>query len=155
MGYNMKTKTSQLTLLAILTALTVVLGRFVMIPTPKGFLTLLDAGIYFTAFYLGKKEGALVGGLSGFLLDLLAGYPQWMLISLFAHGSQGYLAGWRGKSVFWGLSLASLVMVGTYFVAAWGFYGLAAALADVLGNILQNLLGMAVGFALFKVFKRA
>ena len=59
-------KTKELTLLAILTALSVTFGFVAKIPTPTGLLTLVDAGIYFTAFYLGKKEGAIVGGLSAF-----------------------------------------------------------------------------------------
>lgn len=147
-------KTKQLTLLAILVAVTLVLGRFVMLPIPNGLLTLLDAGIYFTAFYLGKKEGAIVGGLSGFLLDLLAGYPQWMLISLVAHGAQGYFAGWTGGKKGLGLCLASLVMVGAYFLGALLYYGLPAALADVWGNVLQNSVGMLVGFSLARLFSK-
>ena len=59
----------EISLLAVLTALSVVFGLFIKIPTPTGFLTLLDAGIYFTAFYLGSQEAAIVGGLSGFLIE--------------------------------------------------------------------------------------
>ena len=66
-------QTHKIILLSIITALSVVLGYFLKIPTPTGFLTLLDAGIFFTAFYFGKREGAVVGGLSGFLIDLIAG----------------------------------------------------------------------------------
>ncbi|MCC8991227.1 MAG: ECF transporter S component, partial [Streptococcus sp.] len=66
-----------MTLLAILTALSVTFGFVAKIPTPTGLLTLVDAGIYFTAFYLGKKEGAIVGGLSAFLINLLSSAPQW------------------------------------------------------------------------------
>ena len=56
-----------------------VLGYFLKIPTPTGILTLLDAGVFFMAFYFGgSREGAVVGGLAGFLIDLLSGYPQWM-----------------------------------------------------------------------------
>lgn len=147
----MRNKSKELTLLAILVAVTLVLGRFIMIPTGKGFLTLLDAGIYFTAFYLGKRQGAVVGGLSGFLLDLLAGYPQWMLISLLAHGGQGYFAGLSGSKRGLGLLLASVVMVGSYFLASWTFYGLGLALTEVLGNVLQNTLGMFLGVVLVKL----
>ena len=68
-------KTKKLTLLAVLTALSVTFGFVAKIPTPTGLLTLVDAGIYFTAFYLGKKEGAIVGGLSAFLIDLLSSAP--------------------------------------------------------------------------------
>ena len=35
----------EISLLAVLTALSVVFGLFIKIPTPTGFLTLLDAGI--------------------------------------------------------------------------------------------------------------
>ena len=35
--------------LAILTALTVVLGYYTKLPTPTGMVTLLDLGVYFTA----------------------------------------------------------------------------------------------------------
>lgn len=148
-------RTRTLTLLAILTALSVVLGRFVMIPTPTGFLTLLDAGIYFTSFYLGSKAGAVVGGLSGFLIDLLAGYPQWMIHSLIAHGAQGYFAGWTGKKRILGLALASIIMVGWYVVGSvvlgqgWG-----AALASVWGNLAQNFFGMLVGYLTYRVITR-
>ncbi len=71
---------------------------------------MVDAGIYFTVFYLGKKEGAIVGGLSAFLIDLLSSAPQWMFISLFIHGAQGYFAGLKGGYRPLGLLLATVVM---------------------------------------------
>ena len=122
----------EISLLAVLTALSVVFGLFIKIPTPTGFLTLLDAGIYFTAFYLGSQEAAIVGGLSGFLIDLIAGYPNWMFISFLAHGSQGYFAGWTGKKQFLGL----------------------ASIAGAWGNILQNFFGMFVGYTLSLAYRR-
>ncbi|SDB44253.1 Uncharacterized membrane protein [Streptococcus henryi] len=147
-------KTKELTLLAILTALSVVLA-YIHVPTPTGFLTLLDVGIYFTAFYLGSKAGAIVGGLSGFLIDLLLGYPQYMIHSLIAHGAQGYFAGWKDKKRIIGLALASLAMVGWYVVAALVLgYGVGAALAGIFGNVLQNFFGMGLAYLLFVAFKR-
>lgn len=109
-----RTNTRDIALMAVLTALSVVLA-YIHIPTPTGYLTLLDAGIYFTAFYLGSRAGAVVGGLSGFLIDLLLGYPQYMIHSLIAHGAQGYFAGWSRKKRPLGLILASVSMVGWYF----------------------------------------
>ena len=47
-----QTKTSKIALLSILTALSVVLGYIVKIPTQTGILTLLDAGVFFTAFIM-------------------------------------------------------------------------------------------------------
>jgi len=144
-----KLTTKEMTLLSILTALTIVLGKFVSIGTPTGFLTLLDAGIYFTAFYLGKKEGMIVGGLSGFLIDLISGYPNWMFFSLIAHGSQGYFAGLKGNRKIFGLLMASVLMIGIYFVATIPMYGLGAAISGILGNVSQNFFGMVVGYLLY------
>lgn len=149
-----KTNTQRLTLLSILTALTVVLGFFAKLPTPNGVTTLLDVGIFFTAFYLGKKEGAIVGGISAFLFDLIAGYPQWMLISLFAHSAQGYLGGLNGNKRPLGLFLATLIMVGTYFIASSVMYGIGAATADILTNIMQNVVGIVGGYLLYVAFGR-
>lgn len=149
-----RTNLRHLTLLAILTALSLVMA-YIHIPSPTGFLTLLDTGIYFTAFYLGSTSGAIVGGLSGFLIDMLLGYPQYMIHSLIAHGAQGFFGGWTGKKRVLGLSLASLFMVGWYVVAALLLgYGLGAALAEIFGNILQNVFGTGLGFILYKAIAK-
>ena len=143
-----QTKTSKIALVSILAALSVVLGYVVKIPTQTGILTLLDAGIFFTAFYYGKREGAIVGGLGGFIIDLISGYPHWMFFSLLFHGLQGYFAGFKGKWQWLGLVLASLVMVAGYaFATAW-MKGWGQALADVPHNLVQNFAGMLVGFLL-------
>ena len=143
-----QTKTSKIALLSILTALSVALVYVVKIPTATGILTFLDAGIFFTAFYFGRREGAIVGGLGGFLIDLISGYPHWMIFSLIFHGSQGYFAGFKGKWQWLGLVLASLVMVAGYaFATAW-MKGWGQALADVPHNLVQNFVGMLVGFLL-------
>lgn len=143
-----QTKTNKIALVSILTALSVALGYVVKIPTATGILTFLDAGIFFTAFYFGRREGAIVGGLGGFLIDLISGYPHWMIFSLIFHGSQGYFAGFKGKWQWLGLVLASLVMVAGYaFATAW-MKGWGQALADVPHNLVQNFVGMLVGFLL-------
>ena len=142
----------KLVILAFITALSVLLGNFVKIPTATGFLTLLDAGIYFTAFYFGRKEAAIVGGLSGFLIDMIAGYPQWMIFSLICHGLQGFFAGLEGKKRYLGLVLATVAMVGGYALFGSIMNGVGAALAEISSNFMQNAFGLAVGFALYKVF---
>ena len=142
----------KLVILAFITALSVVLGNFMKIPTPTGFLTLLDAGIYFTAFYFGRKEAAIVGGLSGFLIDMIAGYPQWMIFSLICHGLQGFFAGFEGKSRYFGLVLAAVAMVGGYALFGSIMNGVGAGLAGIFGNFIQNVFGLVVGYVLYKVF---
>lgn len=147
-------KTKKLTLLAVLTALSVTFGFVAKIPTPTGLLTLVDAGIYFTAFYLGKKEGAIVGGLSAFLIDLLSSAPQWMFISLLIHGAQRYFAGFKGKYRIVGLLLATIAMVGGYALASIFMYGIGSAVVEIIPNFCQNALGLVVGWVLYQGFKK-
>ena len=147
-------KTKELTLLAILTALSVTFGFVAKIPTPTGLLTLVDAGIYFTAFYLAKIEGAIVGGLSAFLIDLLSSAPQWMFISLLIHGAQGYFAGFKGNYRILGLLIATIVMVGGYALASVFMYGTGASIAEVIPNFCQNAFGLVVGWVLYQGFKK-
>ncbi|HGA1493007.1 TPA: ECF transporter S component [Streptococcus suis] len=147
-------KTQELVLLAILTALSLVLAHF-HLPTPSGFVTLLDVGVFFTAFYLGKKEGVIVGGLAGLLIDFLLGYPQWAFFSLVFHGAQGYFAGWTGKKRILGLVLATLSMVGGYYLASRIYFNDLKAIESVLSNSMQNFVGMGLGFALVKLVEKS
>ncbi|WP_449458326.1 ECF transporter S component [Streptococcus suis] len=147
-------QTQELVLLAILTALSLVLAHF-HLPTPSGFVTLLDVGVFFTAFYLGKKEGAIVGGLAGLLIDFLLGYPQWAFFSLVFHGAQGYFAGWTGKKRIFGLVLATLSMVGGYYLASRIYFNDLKAIESVLSNSMQNFVGMGLGFVLVKLVEKS
>ena len=149
-----QTKTSKIALLSILTALSVVLGYIVKIPTQTGILTLLDAGIFFTAFYYGKREGAIVGGLGGFIIDLISGYPHWMFFSLLFHGLQGYFAGFKGKWKWLGLVLATFLMVAGYALASAWMNGWGAAIPEIIPNLLQNIVGMTLGFLLCHSVKK-
>ena len=116
-------------------------------------MTVLDAGIILTALRFGKAEGAVVGGITGLLFDILSGYPQWAFFSLLIHAGQGYVAGLKGaKTLF--LVLSCVVMVGGYFLISWLFYGLGAALADMPGNIIQAIFGVVVGITLERSLSR-
>ena len=149
-----QTKTSKIALVSILAALSVVLCYIVKIPTQTGILTLLDAGIFFTAFYYGRREGAIVGGLGGFLIDLISGYPHWMVFSLLFHGLQGYFAGFKGKWQGLGLVMATIIMVAGYACATAWMKGWGQALLDVPHNLLQNFVGMVVGYLIHQSIKK-
>ena len=87
-----------------------------------------------------------------FLIDMIAGYPQWMIFSLICHGLQGFFAGFEGKSRYLGLVLAAGAMVGGYALFGSIMNGVGAALAEISSNFMQNAFGLAVGFALYKAF---
>ena len=147
----------KLTLIALWTALSFVLGRVFTFPIPGSagnILTLLDVGIYTAVFLFGRREAAVVGGLAAFLLDLTAGFSNYMFFSLIIHGSQGYLAGLTPyKSL--NFLLSALVMVGGYFLVGGLMYGWGASIAGLWVNAVQVLLGYIVALLLLPLLKRA
>lgn len=145
-----------ITLLAIWTAISFVLGRVFTFPIPGSagsIFTLLDAGIYTAVFLLGKKEAAIIGGLSAFLLDLTAGFTNYMFFSLIIHGGQGYLAGLT-KSKSLNLVLSLILMVGGYFVVGGFMYGWGASVAGLWVNVLQVAVGYGLALILSPLLKK-
>lgn len=117
----------------------------------RGYVNLCDAGIFIAALIFGRRGGAIVGGASGFLLDLLLGYSQYMVFSLIVHGLEGWIAGElgagksRGRQIL-ALSVASLVMVGGYFISDSIMYTVANGLIGVPANLFQAVIGGVIAF---------
>ncbi len=153
--------TKQMTMLAVLIALNVSLSYIVRIPVPatNGFVNLVEAGIFLSAILSGSRNGLIVGGLSGLLLDLLAGYPQWMIFSLTIHGIEGLIVGYFGYqkkliSQIIGLVFGSLVMIIGYLLAGAFLYNWTAGLASIAGNVAQAVMGLIIALVLIPVFKK-
>ncbi|MDF7637247.1 ECF transporter S component [Leuconostocaceae bacterium ESL0958] len=151
-----------MTILAVLIALNLALSYVVKIPVPAtgGFVNLVEAGIFLAAWTYGREAGLIVGGMSGALLDLLAGYPQWLLFSLVIHGLEGYLAGLFGarasqKQLMALTVIASLVMITGYvFASAWLYHSMAAGYASIIGNTCQCFFGAVIALAVWPLLKR-
>lgn len=154
-------KTKQITIGAVLIAVNIVLSYVAKLPTPTGFVSLVEAGIFIGAWHFGPKMGLAVGGLTGFLLDLFAGYPQWMFFSLIIHGLEGSIIGHfnvkKAVSVrIIGNLCGSFTMIFGYWLAGsfllWITGGtkmsiqtaMLAGLTDVPANIMQVLVGFIV-----------
>lgn len=137
--------------LAVMVALTVALSLIFLVPIPatKGIVTLCEAGIYTSAFLFGPIGGLWVGALSGGLIDLLSGYPQWAIFSIVIHGLQGLVAGYLYhkhipfKTAI-SLGFGSFLMIVGYALATALLYTWPAGLASIPGNIFQNLFGIIV-----------
>ncbi len=74
-----------------------------------------------------------------------------MFFSLIFHSLQGYFAGFKGRSRYLGLVLATFVMVGGYAVASTIMHGWGAAFPEIFPNFCQNTLGIIVGSILNKL----
>lgn len=161
-------KIKQLTLLSMFIALNVALSVVVKVPTPTGFISLVEVGIFVAAWRFGRTSGMLVGGLTGLLLDLLAGYPQWMIFSLLIHGAEGGLIDVKNRRFkrVWSLLIALVVVVGGYWLAGgimiWLIGGmnmslvsaLVAALAEIPLNITQVLVGWLIAQILIRLLEK-
>lgn len=148
--------TKKLTRLAMLTALTTALSLLFVLPVPqtKGVVTLCEAGIYTTALLLGGPSGAIVGSLSGGMIDFLSGYPEWALFSILIHGCQGYITGRFRHNPQLALCLGSVTMILGYAAATTIMFGFGAGIASILSNSVQNVFGILVAFPLVNYLKR-
>lgn len=148
--------TKKLTRLAMLTALTTALSLLFVLPVPqtKGVVTLGEAGIYTTALLLGGPSGAIVGSLSGGMIDFLSGYPEWALFSILIHGCQGYITGRFRHYPLLALCLGSVTMILGYAAATTIMFGFGAGIASILSNSVQNVFGILVAFPLVNYLKR-
>ncbi|KRM94200.1 ECF transporter S component [Lentilactobacillus senioris] len=150
----------QMIIAAVLIAVNVVVSRVFVIPVPmtNGYLNLSDGLIIVAALLMGTKWGAAVGGLSGFLLDLFAGYGQYMFFSLIIHGLEGLVAGsalhFENKYVRFLIVVASaLLMVVGYWLVDTFLYSPAAGLAGIIPNLFQAGAGVLVALILLPIFR--
>lgn len=155
-------KTKELTKLAMMIALTVTLSLLFIIPIPatRGFVTLCEVGIYASALLFGPSGGFLVGALSGGLIDMISGYPEWAIFSIIIHGLQGLILGYlynkypSKRSLAIGFLLASVFMIAGYAFATALLFGWPAGLASIPGNSIQNIFGIAVTVPLYHALQR-
>ena len=108
------------------------------------------------AVRFGSKKGGVVGGLSGFLLDLISGYPQYMVFSLIVHGLEGFIVGKltedkkiSAKSLIISLIAGVLFMVLGYLVSDSLLYKFSTGIIAVPMNVIQGLVGALVAVPLF------
>jgi Predicted membrane protein len=142
-----------ISLAAILTALTVGMSLLVVIPIPatKGLVTLCEVGIFTSAILFKNPIGFTVGAASGFLIDLISGFPEWCIFSLIIHGLEGFIVAYlvpeddkSFKKIIIPLLLGSLVMIVGYCLATALLFSWPAGIASIFSNIFQVGFGMAV-----------
>ncbi|WP_434737623.1 ECF transporter S component [Limosilactobacillus sp.] len=154
----------RLTLAALLMALSVVLGRFFLIPIPwtHGNLNLCDAGILIASMLLGPAYGTAVGGFGGMFLDLISGYPQYAFFSLVSHGLEGLSAGYfyqkagERRGYQWlALILGAVIMVVCYFFSdSILYHSWMVGILGIGGNLLQGAIGVLVAMWLVPHLKK-
>ena len=148
---------------AVMIAVTTVFTMVIRVPVPatNGYVNLSDVAIYFTAFTFGPWVGLIAGGVGAALADLLGGYAQFALLTLLAHGLEGFVAGWLGRDRhFLGMVIAWLagaVVMCTLYLLGEGLVltGWGPAFTELPFNAFQNLVGAVVGIPLVLGVRKA
>lgn len=152
----------EIAVVAVFSALTAVLTGTtgLMLPSPTGGYTHIgDTIIYVAALLFGCKVGGFVGIIGPVVADLFVGYPRWF-VTVLAHGSQGFIAGFGQKrnTVLQVLILtfSGLVMATTYFFVNIFIKGYPIAIISLIRDIFgQTLVSIILGLTLTKASERA
>ncbi len=154
-------------LLALFIALVAVSTMIVRVPVPQtnGYLNLGDSMVLLAALFFGPVGGFIAGGIGSALADILGGYPQWALWTLFIKGIEALIVAAmagillvRRDRITIKLVLCFIVatawMVLGYFTAETIMYDQKAALAELPANILQAAGSTVLATLLMPVFHR-
>ena len=156
-------------LTGLLVALVFVSTYFIQIRLPisiNGGLVHLGNVVLFTiAIVFGKEKGAIAGAFGMGLFDVLSGWMIWAPFTFVIRGAMGYIIGGisyrkglKGENILWnllGILLASLVMLGGYYLTEVLLYGnWVTPATSIPGNLTQLGFGLTA-LALAPVIKKA
>ena len=144
----------------------------VPIPASGGYFNLGDTFVMAAALLYGPLVGAAVGMVGPALADAI-GFPQFILATGVVKGIEGLLVGLLSRHhpsaarVVLSLTAGIAVLVGGYFlfealIYPWlaqtiPFFGVtdrAAALAEIVPNLLQGVLSAVIAFGIWKILTR-
>jgi uncharacterized membrane protein len=174
---NSNTQMKQLVRVGIMAAFATLafLGTTVIripIPASGGYFNLGDTFVMAAALLYGPLVGGMVGAIGPAMADAV-GFPQFILATAVVKGVEGFLIGLlagarpRAGRVVLALLAGVAVLVGGYYVfeafiypmlaQSMPFFGVtdkAAALAELVPNLLQGGISAVIAFGIWRVFAR-
>jgi len=155
----------RLILTALFIALTYVFTAFVNIKLPVGNGGLIHLGnipLFIGAILLGKKSGAVIGGVGMGLFDLFSGWVSWAPFTLVIVGLMGFTTGvitYKKNSYpryIIAFAAAILIKIVGYYIAEGIIYSnWIAPAASILGNVIQVGVASILVLAIIKPLKKA
>lgn len=144
-----------------MTALVAVGTLIIRIPNPLGgYFNVGDVMVFVSALVFGSFVGAFAGGVGSAISDMI-GFPAFVLPTLIIKGIEGLIAGLvtDRRSIFrdtLAVLIGGTAMVSGYFFAeAYPLgWGIAGALTEVPGNILQIVVGGILGIPISHIIRR-
>lgn len=167
-------KTNRLVLTALMICLVMLATFAIRVPSPftQGYIHLGDSMIFLAVLLLGKKGGAVAGGLGSAMADMIAGYAVYAPWTFIIKGIMGFIMGWfieassksklaavkvGGMPVIQiiGMVIAGLEMVIGYGIVDGVFAGnLLAGFMGAPFNVIQFTVGLVlatlIAMALYK-----
>lgn len=153
-------KTKNLTKTAIFMALTTITTMVVNIPIPAtgGYVNLSDSTVLLSALLLPFPYNLVAAGLGPMLADLILGYSVYAPATLIIKAVEAYLAYLIFKKfsskAFVAFVVASFSMPLGYFIYETFLYNSNTALAALVPNIIQGLVGALVASLLYGPIKK-
>lgn len=152
---------------SLFAALVFVATMIIKIPTlTGGYMNIGDGMVLLCGFILGPVWGSLAAGIGSMLADLV-GYPIYAIATFLIKALMAFVAYFiakflkaifkKNRFIAYGIAglAAEVIMVVGYFVfeAIFMSYGI-GAVVSVLPNILQGIVGIAVGTVLMVIFDK-
>lgn len=157
-------KTKQIAMSALMIALIFVCTYTVKVPNPAtgGYSHMGDCMIFLAVIVLGKKQGALAGGLGAALSDLLTGATLWVLPTFIIKLLMGWLMGTildkkvSGKlSYLVGATIGGIWQCIAYTIVKIPLFGVATAVASIPGILTQTVIGLIIYTVLANALERS
>ena len=142
------------------------------IPASGGYFNLGDTFVMAAALLYGPLVGGLVGAIGPAMADAL-GFPQFILATAVVKGIEGALIGLlagkrpRTMGAVVALGVGVAVLVGGYYlfeavvypllarrIPFFGVTDAAAALAEIVPNLLQGAISAVIAFGIWKILAR-
>jgi len=134
---------------AVFAAMTCVLTFTVKIPAPVGYTHPGDCIIYLAACILPFPYAPAAAAVGGALADLLSGYPQYIIPTLFIKSLMTMLFTRKSEKILIKRNVlmtipAGLMLIAGYFVASCIMYDFFCAVGGIWGDIIQATMSAAV-----------
>lgn len=150
---------TQISLMAVMSALVAVGTLIIRIPNPMGgYFNVGDVMIFVAALTFNPLIGGVAGGLGSALADII-GFPLFAIPTLIIKGIEGLLAGLitnkknSYRDIF-AVLIAGTEMIAGYFLVEVYLWGTGAAVAEIPANIAQIIVGGLIGIPVALVLRR-
>lgn len=161
-GGNMEKFTvKEITKSAAMAAIVFILTYTFKIPFADGYTHLGDCAILTGVLVLGRKKGALSGGIGAAMADLIGGYPQWIIptfiikfLMAFVMGLiiEKYMPKAKFNYVLGAVSGGILQIIG-YTSVKIIYYGFAQAMVMTPTLLIQTGAGIIITFVFVSLLK--